>query len=56
MRRFGRFTSGQKHFERFWRHQLSRVKERAEGKNNPSNHSTPNFIPGRKNDFDSNKN
>ena len=43
-------------FERFWRHQLSRVKERAEGKSNPSNDSRPNFISGRKNDFDSNKN
>jgi len=43
-------------FERFWRHQLSRIKERAEGKNSPSNDSTPNFIPGRKNDHNSNKN
>lgn len=43
-------------FERFWRHQLSRVKERAERKSNPSNNAGPNFIPRRKNDFDSNKN
>jgi DNA-binding transcriptional ArsR family regulator len=43
-------------FERFWRHQLSRVKERAERKSNPSNDAGPNFIPRRKNDFDSNKN
>jgi DNA-binding transcriptional ArsR family regulator len=43
-------------FERFWRHQLSRIKERAEEKNSPSNDSTPNFIPGRKNDHNSNKN
>src|SRR6266566_692782 len=43
-------------FERFWRHQLSRVKERAERKSNPSNDAGPNFIPRRKNDLDSNKN
>ena len=43
-------------FERFWRHQLSRIKERAEGKSNPSRDSGPDFIPRRKNDFDSNKN
>ena len=43
-------------FERFWRHQLSRIKERAEEKNNPSNDSGMNFIPRRKNDHDSNKN
>jgi DNA-binding transcriptional ArsR family regulator len=43
-------------FERFWRHQLSRVKERAERKSNPSNDAEPDFIPRRKDDFDSNKN
>jgi len=43
-------------FARHWRHQLSRVKERAEGKSNPSNNAGPNFNPRRKNDFDSNKN
>ena len=43
-------------FERFWRHQLSRIKERAEGKDNPSSDSGPNFIPRRKNDLDRNKN
>jgi DNA-binding transcriptional ArsR family regulator len=43
-------------FERFWRHQLSRVKERAERKSNPLNDAGPNFIPRRRNDFDSNKN
>jgi DNA-binding transcriptional ArsR family regulator len=43
-------------FERFWRHQLSRIKERAEGKNNPSNDSELDFIRGRKNDLNSNKN
>jgi DNA-binding transcriptional ArsR family regulator len=43
-------------FERFWRHQLGRIKERAEGKNNPSDDSGLNFIPRRKNDNDSNKN
>jgi DNA-binding transcriptional ArsR family regulator len=43
-------------FERYWRHQLSRVKERAERKNNASNDAVPDFIPRRKDDFDSNKN
>ena len=43
-------------FERFWRHQLSRIKESAEGKHNSSNDSGPDFIPGRKNDHNSNKN
>jgi DNA-binding transcriptional ArsR family regulator len=43
-------------FARYWRHQLSRVKERAEGKSNPSNDSEPNFIPRRKNDYGGNKN
>jgi DNA-binding transcriptional ArsR family regulator len=40
-------------FERFWRHQLSRVKERAEQKTNPSNTGEANFNPRRKNDRDS---
>ncbi len=43
-------------FERFWRHQLSRIKERTEGKNNPLNDSGPDFSPRRKDDFDGNKN
>jgi hypothetical protein len=43
-------------FERYWRHQLSRVKERAEGKSDPSKDSGLNFIPRRKNDLNSNKN
>jgi DNA-binding transcriptional ArsR family regulator len=43
-------------FERFWRHQLSRIKERAEGKNNPSSDSGLNFIPRRKNDYGGSKN
>jgi DNA-binding transcriptional ArsR family regulator len=45
-------------FERYWRHQLSRVKERAERKSNPSNDAVPDFSPSprRKDDFDSNKN
>jgi DNA-binding transcriptional ArsR family regulator len=43
-------------FERFWRHQLSRIKERAERKSNPSNDGGPDFITGRKNDLDRNKN
>jgi DNA-binding transcriptional ArsR family regulator len=43
-------------FERFWRHQLSRVKERAERKSNPSNDGGPDFSSGRKHEFDRNKN
>jgi len=43
-------------FERFWRHQLMRVKERAERKSNPSNGGEPDFISGRKDDLDRNKN
>jgi DNA-binding transcriptional ArsR family regulator len=43
-------------FERYWRHQLSRVKERAERKSNPSNDEGSNFSPRRKHDLDSNKN
>jgi len=42
-------------FERYWRHQLGRIKERAEGKSNPSATAGPNFIPRRKHDLDSNK-
>jgi len=43
-------------FARYWRHQLSRVKERAEGKSDPSKNSGTDFISGRKHDFDRNKN
>ena len=43
-------------FERYWRHQLSRVKERAERKNNPSYDGGPEFTSRRKNDLDSSKN
>jgi DNA-binding transcriptional ArsR family regulator len=43
-------------FERFWRHQLSRIKERAEQKSNSSNNTGEDFNSRRKNDFDSNKN
>lgn len=43
-------------FERFWRHQLSRVKERAERKSSPSNGEGTNFITRRKDDLDRNKN
>ena len=43
-------------FERYWRHQLSRVKERAERKSNPPNDEGPDFSPRRKDDFDGNKN
>jgi DNA-binding transcriptional ArsR family regulator len=43
-------------FERFWRHQLSRIKERAEQKSNPSKAVEADFIPRRKNDRDSTEN
>jgi DNA-binding transcriptional ArsR family regulator len=43
-------------FERFWRHQLSRIKERAERKSNSPNDGETHFIPRRKDDFDGNKN
>ena len=43
-------------FERYWRHQLSRVKERAERKSNGSNEAGPDFTSRRKNDHDGNKN
>jgi DNA-binding transcriptional ArsR family regulator len=43
-------------FERYWRHQLSRVKERAERKSNPSNDTGPDFNSRRKNDHNGNKN
>jgi len=43
-------------FERFWRHQLNSVKERAERKSNPSSDSGTDFTSRRKNDHDSNKN
>jgi len=43
-------------FERYWRHQLSRVKERAERKSNPSRDAGPDFSSRRKNDLDGNKN
>jgi len=43
-------------FERYWRHQLSRVKERAERKSNASNEEEPDFSSRRKNDLDGSKN
>jgi DNA-binding transcriptional ArsR family regulator len=43
-------------FERYWRHQLSRIKQRAEVKNNSSNDTRADFSPGRKHDLDRNKN
>jgi len=43
-------------FERYWRHQLSRVKERAERKSNASNDAGPDFTSRRKNDHHGNKN
>jgi DNA-binding transcriptional ArsR family regulator len=43
-------------FERYWRHQLSRIKERAEGKSPASNDAGADFHARRKNDLDRNKN
>src|SRR5579863_6863298 len=43
-------------FERYWRHQLSRIKERAERKSNPSNGTKGDFNARRKHDLDSSKN
>ncbi len=43
-------------FERLWRHQLSRIKERAERKSNPSEDTVKDFNPRRKDDLDRNKN
>ncbi len=43
-------------FARFWRHQLSRIKERAEQKSNPPNDVGKDFNPRRKDDLDRNKN
>ena len=43
-------------FAQYWRHQLSRVKERAERKNDASNMGGSDVIPRRKDDFDGNKN
>ena len=43
-------------FQRFWRHQLSRIKEHAERKSNLSEDTLKDFNPRRKNDLDRNKN
>ncbi len=43
-------------FERFWRHQLNRIKERAERKSNPSEDTVKDFNSRRKDDLDRNKN
>jgi len=43
-------------FERFWRHQLSRIKERAEVKSQPSKNGDGQFNPRRKDDRDSTEN
>jgi Mn-dependent DtxR family transcriptional regulator len=43
-------------FERFWRHQLNRIKERAESAHNAAADTPTDFTPRRKNDFDGNKN
>jgi hypothetical protein len=43
-------------FERYWRHQLERIKELAERKTNEQPDSPTNFKPRSKNDFDRDKN
>jgi DNA-binding transcriptional ArsR family regulator len=43
-------------FARFWRHQLRRVKERAEGKSHQSNDEGPDFRSRRKHGIDSSEN
>ena len=43
-------------FERFWRHQLNRVKERAERKSGAHQEGLQKFVPRGKDDFDRNKN
>jgi len=43
-------------FSQYWRHQLSRVKERAERKSDASNVGATDVIPRRQDDFDGNKN
>jgi len=43
-------------FKRYWRHQLSRIKERAEGKSPASNDAGADFNARGKNDLDRNKN
>jgi len=43
-------------FSRYWGHQLSRVKERAERRSGASKDMGRDFIPRRKDDFDGNKN
>jgi len=56
-RRSGRFHEWTETFERYWRHQLSRVKERAEQKKAIRQTIRDRIlIQGGKNDHDSNKN
>jgi DNA-binding transcriptional ArsR family regulator len=43
-------------FERFWRHQLHRIKEHAEGKSRSPSDTAIDFNSRRKHDFDRNKN
>ena len=43
-------------FERYWRHQLNSIKERAEGKVSSRNDSPTRFQPWSKNDLDRDKN
>ena len=43
-------------FERYWRHQLDRIKELAERKTNEQPDSPTNFKPRSKNDLDRDKN
>jgi DNA-binding transcriptional ArsR family regulator len=43
-------------FERFWRHQLKSIKERAERKGNSTDGDNANFTSRRKDDYSGNKN
>jgi DNA-binding transcriptional ArsR family regulator len=43
-------------FERFWQHQLNKIKELAERKTNEKTDSPTNFKPRSKDDFDRDKN
>jgi len=43
-------------FERFWRHQLNQLKNRAEDKISPSSAAKSDFNPRRKDDLNRNKN
>jgi len=55
-KRSGPFTSGPETFERYWRHQLSRVKNAPSGKTMRQTTRDRISLQGGKNDHDGNKN